>query len=144
MTRVNVLNPKLLLDEWLIAEYRELKRIPNKMREGKYRTGWIPESYRMGFGHERFFLDKMLYLKIRHDEIRDEMWARFKREYPIRVDVFDLPEYLLNDWMPDEIDCEINVKRLYERFDARTSEYHFYGKVVTELDFDLLYKGFVE
>ena len=139
MTRINTLDVSLLLDEWLIAEYRELKRIPNKMRAGKYLSGWVPEDYRMGFGHERFFLDKMLYLKIRHDELRDEMWARFGKEYDITVEVYDLPEYTLRDWSPEHRDHVVNVGRLRERFSERKREYHYHGKVVTEDDFLKLY-----
>ena len=143
MTRINTLPPRLLLDEWLIAEYRELKRIPNKMREGRYLPGPLPPTYRMGPGHERFFLDKMLYLKLRHDKIRDEMWARFRRDYPIRVEVYDLPEYLLNDWQPTLRDHQVNVGRLVERFTYRITDYHYYGRVVSGSLFESLLEEYL-
>lgn len=134
MTRVNTIPAELLLDEWLIAEYRELKRIPNNVRNGKYICGWIPETYRLGFGHERFFIDKLLYLKIRHDEIRDEMYNRFRKEYDIVVEVYDLPEYLLNDWVPSSRDHALNVERLIERFEE--GKYRYYGSLLTQEMFE--------
>lgn len=144
MTRINTIPVEDLLDEWLIAEYRELKRIPNKMREGGYKCDWIPEDYRMGFGHERFFLDKQLYLKNRHDSIVLEMTTRFHNDYPIRVTLDGIDEKYLGDWTPSMVDHSINVGRLYERFRLRKRDYHLRGAVVTEQMFDGIYGKYLD
>ena len=144
MTRINTIDPVYLLDEWLLAEYRELKRIPNKMRNGGYRNvRLIPAEYRMGMGHERFFLDKMLFLKKRHDSIRAEMTRRTGKEYDIIVDISDLPGHLCNDWEPEPNDHFVNVSRLYWRYHWRKSNYHYKGIVVDDEFVDALYDKFL-
>ena len=35
MTRINVVRPEELCDEHLFAEFREMTRIPNKLKAGK-------------------------------------------------------------------------------------------------------------
>lgn len=139
MTRVNVVPVEFLLDEWLIAEYRELKRIPSKVVKGLYVPSKLPSSYRMGSGHEKFFIDKLRFLKRRHDSIRREMKIRYGREYDITVEVEGLPADLLNDWSPSRDDIAVNVGRLRERYHARKSPYHYYGKVVDDNIFEVLY-----
>lgn len=132
MTRVNVIPPELLPDEWLLAEYREIKRIPNNVRNGKYIMKNVPDHYVLGMGHEKFFIDKLLFIKKRHDAIRRELSLRFNKEYDIIVDIAGLPDHLLNDWAPGVYCVQRNINRLYERF--RPGFYHFYREPIDNLD----------
>ena len=67
MTRINVgIQPVELTDQHLIAEHREIKRIPNCVAKGKYNMEGIPDKFKLGTGHVKFFYNKLLYLKFRY------------------------------------------------------------------------------
>lgn len=79
MTRINVIPVSELSDEHLGAEFYELPRALTKI-EARYKKGKvlpkIPPNYRMGAGHETFFFDKMLFLKVRFLCLYDECIKR--------------------------------------------------------------------
>ena len=63
MTRINVgIPPAELINQHLIAEHREIKRIPNCIAKGKYNMDNIPRRFKLGKGHVKFFYDKLEYL----------------------------------------------------------------------------------
>ncbi len=131
MTRINTVDPSDLTDEWLLAEWRELPRIPNNVISGKAKISLmnIPMHYRLGAGHVKFFEDKLLYLQKRHALICEEMDKRHINRNPsIIVDLSDLNDVLkaclCNDWQPSQKDHQINIERLQERFDLRKRAYH--------------------
>ena len=63
MTRINLISPKELCDQHLLAEHRELTRIPNAVAKGKFHLKGQPEEYKLGEDHVRFFFNKMAFLK---------------------------------------------------------------------------------
>lgn len=63
MTRINLVPPAELCDQHLLAEHRELTRIPNAVAKGKYHLKGQPAEYKLGEGHVRFFFNKMAFLK---------------------------------------------------------------------------------
>ena len=61
MTRINAgILPKDLTSKHLIAEHREIKRIPNCVGKGKYNMDNIPDKFKLGTGHVKFFYNKLL------------------------------------------------------------------------------------
>jgi len=78
MTRINAnIKPAHLIDQHLIAEYREIVRIPNyvcnnvvKARSGVERA---PKHFKLNTGHVLFFYDKLKFLHNRFLAIKDEM-----------------------------------------------------------------------
>jgi len=67
MTRINAfVPPENLCDQMLIAEHREIKRIPNTIRSGKAILKTIPAQFKLGTGHVKFFYDKLGYLRNRY------------------------------------------------------------------------------
>lgn len=135
MTRINVVNPKHLTDQWLVAEYRELVRIPNKIRSGKTKVIFknIPKVFKLGKGHETFFRDKLVYLKHRHDAIVAEMRQRgLNMPSGLNVDLTGFDPALLNDWQPDLNAVILNLERFQERFDLRKEEYRFYKEDIDQ------------
>lgn len=57
MTRINVaILPSELPDKLLLSELREIKRIPNMINSGRAKIENIPEKFRLGEGHVRFFM----------------------------------------------------------------------------------------
>ena len=76
MTRINLVPPLELCDQHLLAEHRELTRIPNAVAKGKFNLQGQPTDYKLGEGHVRFFFNKLAFLKRRYDELHLECKAR--------------------------------------------------------------------
>ena len=76
MTRINLVPPSELCDQHLLAEHRELTRIPNAVAKGKFNLQGQPADYKLGEGHVRFFFNKLAFLKRRYDELHLECKAR--------------------------------------------------------------------
>ena len=56
MTRINLVPPEELCDQHLLAEHRELTRIPNAVAKGKYHLKGQPAEYKLGEGMCAFSL----------------------------------------------------------------------------------------
>lgn len=77
MTRINVgIDPSELPTKLLLAEHRELKRIPNMVRENRVNLSGIPARFTLGTGHVKFFYNKLGYLKNRYHKIYNECISR--------------------------------------------------------------------
>ena len=115
MTRINLIPPTELCDQHLLAEHRELTRIPNAVVKGKFHLKGQPEEYKLGEGHVRFFFNKMAFLKRRYDELHTECKARgFKVKYIWPETLPSSPELWL-DYQPTDAALEINRQRIQER-----------------------------
>lgn len=126
MTRINVVDPKELTDQHLIAEYRELPRVFALARVDPK----APAEYTLGPGHVRFFFDKTGFLARRQAALIDECLARgfaishLEPKKPIPG--------LDNDWEPGPRDVAINRARISERIAARPGFYRQRGRHVDE------------
>ena len=111
MTRINLVDPRELADQHLVAEYREFFMIGSALQrslESKAGVTDIPKNFTLNKGHIKFFYDKGEYLSKRYDCLIQEMKRRgmspdpsrkFKRE--------QWPDELYNDWQPNVRDIEI-------------------------------------
>lgn len=116
MTRINCGIPvKELVDRHLLAEAREIKRIPNCVSRGRYNLKNIPKKFTLGKGHVAFFYDKLKYLKDRYEDIYNECkFRKFNVQY--WGNAWDnVPKELMNDYTPTEQDKEIIRQRIKER-----------------------------
>ena len=116
MTRINTgISPHLLTNKHLIAEHREIKRIPNNVAKGKCNLNNIPSEFTLGKGHVCFFYDKLLYLKNRYEQLYQECINRgFNVQY--YGDAWNgIPVQLMNDYIATEKDVEIIQQRIYEK-----------------------------
>ena len=75
MVRINLINPKKLADQHLVAEHNEILMLLGYVRKHPMCLN-IPETYCLGRGHIKFFKNKLLYLKKRHELIKKEMIKR--------------------------------------------------------------------
>jgi deoxyribonuclease (pyrimidine dimer) len=130
MTRVNTVSPAVLTNEHLIVELRELSRIPNAIAEGRAIVRDIPLRYSMGEGHVKFFYDKLLFIKYRHDLLRAEYLKRTGKEYSFKLTLKDCPLHLCNNWTPDKADKLVNYERLKEKLFTRKRAYHYNGLTI--------------
>lgn len=70
MTRINYgVHPSELPRKALLAEHREIIRIPNTIRSGRAVIQDIPDEFCLGKGHVKFFYNKLRYLKKRYDHL---------------------------------------------------------------------------
>lgn len=136
MTRINIVPPSELMDQHLVAEYREIFMIlPALKRSLNSKNGFdknrIPKRYTLDKGHMMFFYDKGLYLDYRYNLIRNEMLIRGMN--PDKNRIFpsnNWPLEYYNDWTPEEDDYIIIRKRLEQRIAEKPNWYRYYGKIV--------------
>jgi len=126
MVRINLINPRDLADQHLIAEYDEILMLLGYVRKYPRMQG-IPESYRLGKGHITFFKDKLVYIKRRHDLLKVEMGRRgFVTNKTVDLKGFSF--VLQNDWRPSVKDAKVIKERLVEKFEKKPEFYTYYGE----------------
>ena len=116
MTRINVgIPPSELTDKHLLAEHREIKRIPNCIAKGKYNMEGIPDTFKLGTGHVKFFYDKLYYLLMRYMKLYVECKNRgFNVQYYAEA-WKGLPKELMNNYQPTYMDRKIVKQRINEK-----------------------------
>lgn len=116
MTRINIGVPvKELTNKHLIAEHRELKRIPNVVRKGRCRLDKIPGEFSLGTGHVSFFYNKLGYLLNRYKQLYNECLARGYNVQNYEASWEGIPDNLMNDYTPTERDVQIVRERIADR-----------------------------
>lgn len=116
MTRINIgVPPRELTNKHLIAEHREIKRIPNVISKGKYNLKGVPSQFTLGKGHVSFFYDKLGYLKERYVSLYNECITRGFNVQNYE-DCWDgVPDELMNNYVPTERDILIITERIADR-----------------------------
>ena len=116
MTRINVgIDPSELPTKLLLAEHRELKRIPNMVRENRVNLSGIPARFTLGTGHVKFFYNKLGYLKDRYHKIYNECVVR-NCNVQYYGDSFEgIPENLMSEYAHTERDRELLIERIHLR-----------------------------
>lgn len=120
MTRINVVPVEELCDQHLLAEHRELTRIPNCLISGKYK--WFdperPLQYKLGEGHIKFFTGHVGWLYQRYQQLHQECLNRGFKVQNIWPAAIEVPPVL---YEPTEEALLLNRERILERWpqDAR-------------------------
>lgn len=127
MTRVNASIPVYrLTDQHLLAEHREIKRIPSV----KYEPNKIPPRFKLGTGHVKFFTDKHKYLRDRYLMIYNECIRRgFNVTSYIDNFVKGTPQY--NPWTPSHDDEVVVRDRIIDRINNSKCLYRYYGRIIS-------------
>lgn len=132
MVRINLISPKKLADQHLIAEYNEILKFFGYVRKHPH-IKYMPETYVLGKGHISFFKNKLVYLKKRHEILKKEMRKRgFKPKKTISLSKF--PKELKNDWKPKKTDMETIKKRLTQKLNLKPNYYSYYRKKLSNED----------
>ncbi len=149
MTRINLIDPYLLSDQHLFAEYREITRIPSAVLESLKNgslisqiTSKVPDSFRLGEGHVCFFYDKLKYCHLRYirlfGELQNRRFALNDEYYQSHLnDLEYLSRYtdLYKDYRPSNRDIDIIIERLVEKLEKKLSWYRYYGKSINKQEF---------
>ena len=132
MTRINAgVPPRELHRLHLIAEYRELPRVP-KVLVRALRTATredvlarVPAAFTLGTGHVRFFYDKLLYLQKRYDSLMSEMYRRGYKVDASRVAaLFDNADTAFyKDWKPTRHAAALVRERITLRISEKPHVY---------------------
>lgn len=123
MTRINIgIQPSRLCNKHLLAEHRELKRIPNAIQEGRYNLNNIPEHFTLGTGHVKFFYNKLLYLKNRYIALHKECLRRGFNVTDFSDSFKGLPKNLMNDYVPTKQDKIIIIERINHKLKLMNEE----------------------
>ena len=126
MVRVNLVNPKFLTDQHLIAEYAEMLMLITYIKQFPENKN-IPEKFTLKTGHMRFFKDKVLYLKKRHAQIREEMKKR--GFIPKRtISLSGVKKNLMNNWKPNPQDLQLIKIRIKQKILMKPEWYRYYGQ----------------
>lgn len=143
MTRINVVPVNELCDQHLFAEFRELTRIPNKLKTGKlsYDKSKIPAAYTVqtaanplgGKGHEYFFTDKLLWLEARYEQLYHELRKRHYNVTLLPVFLVPWPVDFFKAWQPTEEALFLNRTRLIEKFPAKARYCGYPAAICTTL-----------
>ncbi len=126
MVRINIINPKFLADQHLIAEYDEILMLLGYVKRYPLNNlDKIPKKYKLGPGHILFFKNKLKYLERRFKDIKEEMKKReFSGEIKINLKEFD--KRLINDWKPNKKDKEVIKERLIYKINLKPDYYRYY------------------
>ena len=140
MTRINSAIPvRCLTDEHLLAEHREIKRLPYCLRRALDSSipldSRIPKNFVLGRGHVTFFLDKMQFTLKRYQQLHEECVRRnFKvADYSDNWRSVEL-EYM-KDYTPTSAERSLLVERITQRLsESPKSCWHFAGRLITTED----------
>lgn len=137
MTRINsAISVRCLTDEHLLAEHREIKRLPACFVKS-YTSGAlkrIPKKFCLGTGHVTFFLDKAKFTLDRYKQIHEECIRRG----------FNVPDYSENwkqvimkdywkSYEPTKEEQELLINRISERIQGSSKTFfHYEGKSITK------------
>lgn len=138
MTRINsAIHVKCLTDEHLLAEHREIKRLPYCLRKAiaSGSIDKIPVNFTLGKGHVLFFLDKMSFVLKRYSEIYSELIHRG----------FDVQDYsdnwkgidskYFNKHNCDSEEKKLLIDRISDRImNSKKKCWHYYGKTISKED----------
>ncbi len=132
MTRINLVNPKELSDQHLVAEYREIFMVGSSLQRSIKSKNWlktknnIPDVFTLNKGHVTFFYNKGMYLDKRYSLLVKEMKRRGMNPDPKRkFNKSQWPKYLYNDWKPKNKDLKIIRKRIEEKINLKPDWYRY-------------------
>lgn len=133
--RCNIgINPALLTDQHLRAEYRELPIVQGFLRRYKYRLKSIPPKiFTLGKGHILFFTDKMKYLHRRHELVRIEARKRGFSCNTLQIVLDEIPNHLQNDYTPTAQDAQLLMYRITQKLYLKPLWYRFNRKKISDM-----------
>jgi deoxyribonuclease (pyrimidine dimer) len=155
MTRINLVPPQELMDQHLMAEWREIKMVPKALARSIRANGLdgmlqlIPPEFKLGAGHVTFFYDKGYYLKLRYNELTQELLRRgFKIDERAPLDpdgVYSVPMHincrplqeawrarLYRDYRPTQAALALIRERIRQRIAEKPGFYRYCGLPIEE------------
>lgn len=135
MTRINIIDPSLLADQHLKAEYRETAMVPASLKRTLksnrgYSVARIPKQFTLNTGHVTFFYNKLGYLQKRYDSLIAEMKRRgWEPDAGRTLNFDDIPEHCFGDWTPSRTEQAVVAERISLRLRQKPTWYRYHGKI---------------
>ena len=140
--RVNVIHPKYLADQHLVAEYREIKMGPKALSKSLYSKNGvnknrISKEYTLNTGHTYFFYDKNKFLERRLKLVIEEMQFRgfqtnnvnlIDKSYDYHPSTFN--DEWWGDWEVTDKAVTINMERIESRLVMKEGLYKFWKRPI--------------
>lgn len=133
--RINIIDPELLTDQHLLAEYNELNMVAQSFRRSilfKRGKDNLPKRFSLNSGHVKFFYDKGEYLYRRFYSLKGELK---KRNFRVKMDFknywLSKPEFF-NDWKPNLQDFRIISERIENKIKLKPLWYKYHRKPLDE------------
>ena len=139
MTRINAhIKPKDLLDQHLLAEYREIVRIPNvvmsNLSNAYDKVKLAPKTFKLSTGHVIYFYDKIKFLHQRYLALKQELDYRGIENNMSDEMFYNIPSDLYNDIAECDIANDLVVNRIIERATSMKS-LKYYKQEITLTDY---------
>ena len=121
MTRINLIPVRELTREHLVAEYKEIMRLPGSLKKSLNRKSKpfcfseIPPQYVLGKGHVKFFYDKFKWAEKRFLSLVTEMKRRGYEPTFGYTNIFKVEPRFYNDWKPSLSEINLSQLRINER-----------------------------
>ena len=137
MTRINSgIFPRNLTDEHLLAEHREIKRLPAQylLSVSSGSINKIPDKFCLGKGHVLFFVNKPFYTLARYKEIREECLNRGFNvsEYSENWKAYP-PDMYINNYFPNIEENILLVDRITQKILNSPKKYfHYRSQLITK------------
>lgn len=141
MTRINsAIKVRMLTDEHLLAEHREIKRLPavyKKRLESKKGLADLPKEFTLGTGHVLFFINKPSFTLGRYLDIYNECIHRWfnVENYSSNWDVYksEHNNLIYDNYIPSNQEYNLLVERITERLLGSKKPYwHYYGRQISK------------
>lgn len=137
MTRINAkIKPADLIDQHLLAEYREIVRIPNAVKanlDNAYKkVKQAPHTFKLGSGHVIYFYDKIKFLHERFLLLKEELQLRNIETNMSDEMFYNIPDDLYNDFPEDQVDSANRTVaiRVFDRIETmKRLPTHYKNKV---------------
>ena len=136
MTRINCAIPvEKLTDEHLLAEHREIKRLPGcldkSIKSGSIKK--VPKTFCLGKGHVTFFVNKGKFTLNRYKKIYNECIKRGFNPTNFSENWNSCSQEYMNDYTPTSYDENILKKRIIYRIQhSPKKNFRYYGKKITK------------
>lgn len=122
MTRINLVDPQYLINDHLMAEYRELPRIFRavivlEQKNVNLRKYKFPRKFRLGEGHMKFFYRRCKWLAERWVTIKEELIHRGYNLDPeyiqlVQYRISVLPAWSWGEYQPTPEDIYLSMERI--------------------------------
>lgn len=147
MTRINLIHPKFLTDQHLIAEKKEINQLAGQLQKSinsiNFNFDSLPNEFVLGTGHVRFFYKNGKFIEDRYKSVTDECIFRgFDAKYNFNDVWSRLGSQFRHDFVPEAKHIAISKQRILDRINSKPNYYRYYGEKIDEKIYsDLLIKN---
>ena len=135
MTRINVIPAKLLLDQHLLAEKKEINQLAGQLTKSLRSINWtystLPNEFTLGTGHVKFWYLRGGFIRQRYKEVYDEC---VDRKFNVKDNFNDVwlnkPSIFNRNYSPTDSAIALIKSRISDRVLEKRCFYRYRGRLV--------------